>query len=86
MKKQDYVYRQQNDIEKKIKEWKLDKERIKNKLSKLEEDEKVIKKNLIVKNKYWTLEGCMKVLLEDGCNPNIKDKSGETLLIDAIKN
>jgi ankyrin repeat protein len=27
----------------------------------------------------------MKVLLEDGCNPNIKDNSGETLLIDAIK-
>jgi ankyrin repeat protein len=28
----------------------------------------------------------MKVLLEDGCNPNIKDNSGETLLISAIKN
>mgnify|MGYP000120579154 CR=1 FL=1 len=27
----------------------------------------------------------MKVLLEDGCNPNIVDNSGETLLIDAIK-
>jgi ankyrin repeat protein len=40
---------------------------------------------LIVKNKDWVLEGCMKVLLEDGCNPNIRDNTGETLLIDAIK-
>jgi ankyrin repeat protein len=27
----------------------------------------------------------MKVLLEDGCDPNVRDNSGETLLIDAIK-
>ena len=27
----------------------------------------------------------MKVLLEDGCDPNITDNSGETLLIHAIK-
>lgn len=27
----------------------------------------------------------MKVLLEDGCNPNIMNKAGETLLIHAIK-
>lgn len=45
----------------------------------------MLKKNLIVKNKNWVLEGCMKVLLEDGCDPNIKDNAGETLLIDAIK-
>ena len=40
----------------------------------------------MVKNKNWVLEGCMKTLLEDGCNPNIKDNTGETLLIHAIKN
>jgi ankyrin repeat protein len=27
----------------------------------------------------------MKVLLEDGCDPNISDNTGETLLIDTIK-
>jgi ankyrin repeat protein len=27
----------------------------------------------------------MKILLHDGCDPNIVDNSGETLLIDAIK-
>lgn len=59
---------------------------MKTKINKLKEDEKIIEKNLIVKNKYWTLEGCMKVLLEDGCNPNITNKAGETLLINSIKN
>jgi ankyrin repeat protein len=47
--------------------------------------EETIKKNLIIKNERWILEGCMKVLLEDGCDPNVRDNSGETLLIDAIK-
>ena len=71
--------------EQEIKRLKGLRDEIKNKQNQLEEDENVIKKNLIVKNKNWVLEGCMKVLLEDGCNPNITDNSGETLLIDAIK-
>jgi ankyrin repeat protein len=60
-----------------------DKLKVKVKLEQKAED--LIKKNLIVKNEKWILEGCMKVLLEDGCNPNITDNSGETLLIDAIR-
>lgn len=71
--------------EQEVKRLKGLKDEIKNKMNQIEEDENVIKKNLIVKNKNWVLEGCMKVLLEDGCNPNIIDNSGETLLIDAIK-
>lgn len=63
----------------------MKREKLATKKAKLDEDETIIKKNLIVKNKNWTLEGCMKVLLDDGCDPNIKDNSGETLLIDAIK-
>jgi ankyrin repeat protein len=46
---------------------------------------KNIEKNLIIKNDKWILESCMKVLLEDGCDPNVVDNQGETLLIDAIK-
>lgn len=71
--------------ENEIKRLKEEKVELNDKIDTLKEDETVLKKNLIVKNKNWVLEGCMKVLLEDGCNPNITDNSGETLLIHTIK-
>lgn len=80
-----YADQQIRAKENEIKRLKEVKDDIKQKMNTLKEDEQVLKKNLIVKNKNWVLEGCMKVLLEDGCNPNILDNSGETLLIHAIK-
>ena len=83
--KSNYADNQIRAKEQEVKQLKGDFGELTNKRNQLKEDENVIKKNLIVKNKNWVLEGCMKVLLEDGCNPNITDNSGETLLIDAIK-
>jgi hypothetical protein len=81
----DYIDQQMRDKESAMKNLKDQQDKIKGKVDKLKEEELIIKKNLVVKNKYWILENCMKVLLADGCNPNIMDNSGETLLIDAIK-
>ena len=45
----------------------------------------LVRKNLVVKSKDWALEGCMKTLLADGCNPNFIDNNGDTIMIKAIK-
>ena len=68
-----------------LKNLKHQRDLVKTKIEKIRESERILQKNLIVKNKNWVLEGCMRTLLEDGCNPNIKNNYGETLLIDAIK-
>jgi hypothetical protein len=83
--KKAYAAKQLQKKEAFIKELQINQEKLKKKEKLEKKSEDTIKKNLIVKNEQWILEGCMKVLLEDGCDPNVRDNSGETLLIDAIK-